>query len=487
MKKILILSLCLFSSACSINRNIVRPSETSPTEEIVTERRQLLFPCTRDQIKENGFGAILTSWLLFPLETVLFPVWFTCEHIPTTNTCLCGRVYGATYTRPKEAFPVMTSNNQELAPKLSKALSDSKPYVRRGAAKALGEIGPGAKDAVPELGKALSDSESAVRREAAKALGEIGPDAKDAVPELGKALNDSEPAVRRSAVEALGKIGPNSISGVPALVKALTDSNSDVRCSAAKALGEIGANAESAIPNLVTMLDATESSARINATEALSKIGPLGKAELEKREKRLELERREKAAAEEIRIKLEKKRLLEEARAEQDKIHKAALSELSKIASYAESKGCVFALAMIRYPYGRDPYRISNEYLCVFNGSKGAGTINERAGCAVVNLNGQTGEFNLLGGLPIHMLDGQACSKRTVQELLNSDHYGDIDVKRIAKCATNVLDMGICPARELASGSGREVHLDFVAVSNEFHVSLPSDIYSLDLMRWKSE
>ena len=59
-----------------------------------------------------------------------------------------------------------------------KDLESSNRRVRRDAAKALGEIGPGAKAAVPKLVELLGDSDKDVRTAAAMALREIAPEAK---------------------------------------------------------------------------------------------------------------------------------------------------------------------------------------------------------------------------------------------------------------------------------------------------------------------
>jgi len=479
MKRHFSILFCLvILSSCTINRTVVKDSPTNSEEEIVFKKRQdiPLIWTYKEALMLFLFAYVQVPSLILT-EVVLLPVQLGC----TKDGDFCGKIIEQ-YTRPKEAFPVMTADNQEFTPKLIKALTDSKPYVRRSAARALGEIGPGAKSAVPELVKSLSDNNSNVRRCASEALGKIGPDAVSGVPELAELVKDSNLGVRIGAVEALGKIGPGAAIGVLHLVKALTDSNSDVRRRAAESLGKIGPNAESITP-LVKALDDSDSTVRYNATEALMKMGPLGKSELEKKEQQRELALRERRAAEEILIKTEQERARKVEKEEKIRIHKLALEEFTKIATYVERKGCVFALAMVRYPYGEDPYRISKEYLCVFNGSKGVGTINEKAGCTVVNLNGQTGLYNTPGGLPMYMLDGQTCSKRTVQELLGSDHFGDIDVKRISECATNVLDMAICPVRKLTSNSGHDVHLDFVAVTNKFYVPVPSDVISMESLR----
>ncbi len=113
------------------------------------------------------------------------------------------------------------------------------PVTRHAAIKAVGEIGPEAKEAIPVLietiretrnrdkhmllscnyallamGKEivpymivlLKDDNWEMRRGSAWILGKVGPEAKDAVPALTKALNDPHPVVRRKAAESLQKI-----------------------------------------------------------------------------------------------------------------------------------------------------------------------------------------------------------------------------------------------------------------------------------------
>jgi hypothetical protein len=69
-----------------------------------------------------------------------------------------------------------------------------------------------------------------VRRQAAVALGETGPGAKDAVPELIKSLNDED--MDLIAVWALGQIGPAARAVAPAITQWLKkiDSWSGCRC-----------------------------------------------------------------------------------------------------------------------------------------------------------------------------------------------------------------------------------------------------------------
>jgi HEAT repeat protein len=83
--------------------------------------------------------------------------------------------------------------------------------VRLHAIRALGERGPkSARAAVPALSEALRDSDAFVRRDAARALGQIGPAARDAAAALRLAAKDRNPQVRKAAAEALQEIQPTS-------------------------------------------------------------------------------------------------------------------------------------------------------------------------------------------------------------------------------------------------------------------------------------
>ena len=100
--------------------------------------------------------------------------------------------------------------------------------VRSSAAQALVQIGtPEAVKAtmeiLPELIRALQDEHIDVRVNAAKALGQIRSGAKDAVPALIPLLQDSNGWVRSNAAEALGNIGEGAVDAVSALIQALQD------------------------------------------------------------------------------------------------------------------------------------------------------------------------------------------------------------------------------------------------------------------------
>jgi len=65
-------------------------------------------------------------------------------------------------------------------------------------------------------------------QEAARALGQLGPAAAEAVPALITALGDADAKVRHSAVLALGQLGPAAVRAVPALTAALQDPTQSV-------------------------------------------------------------------------------------------------------------------------------------------------------------------------------------------------------------------------------------------------------------------
>jgi len=178
---------------------------------------------------------------------------------------------------------------------LIKALEFQKDYyIRRTAAKALGDLGDSC--AVEPLLLVMRDREERVRQAAAEALGKLG-DArafqplvaalKDqdrdvclaasnalvrfgdaAVESLVAELNDGTPVVRLMAIDALAKIG--GARALPSFVTALKDPDKDVRLAASNALVSIGGPA---VELLMAESTNTNSVVRQLVIEALAKIG----------------------------------------------------------------------------------------------------------------------------------------------------------------------------------------------------------------------
>jgi HEAT repeat protein len=121
-----------------------------------------------------------------------------------------------------------------------RALGDASPLVRRLAAHALGEIGPGApRAAVTALARTLGDGTSFVRVWAAAALAKVDPLNPHVAGVLAHATTDDAAFVRSLSAWHLGRIGPRlpGVQGVVPCVQALlADPDPSVRAEAAVAL-----------------------------------------------------------------------------------------------------------------------------------------------------------------------------------------------------------------------------------------------------------
>jgi len=128
----------------------------------------------------------------------------------------------ATGTIPEFALPAKVTlaaidgNVANAAEDVRAGLVDKNTQVRLAAADALLLIGPTEAD-VPALQKLLGERGDATKEAAAKCIGRIGPGAKDAVPQLMRLLDDRDGAVRVAAATALGEIGPAAKEAVEKL------------------------------------------------------------------------------------------------------------------------------------------------------------------------------------------------------------------------------------------------------------------------------
>jgi HEAT repeat protein len=146
----------------------------------------------------------------------------------------------------------------EVVPALQKALREGKTRMLRPiAAMSLGMLGHEAKATVPDLIAALevngADPQETywLHLNAIKALGRIGPDAKDAVsPLIAIATKEIDAAAEgtflgaevdlyKEAIEGLGKVGPQAQQAIPSLKKLTLARDRRIRESAVKAIDRI--------------------------------------------------------------------------------------------------------------------------------------------------------------------------------------------------------------------------------------------------------
>jgi HEAT repeat protein len=166
---------------------------------------------------------------------------------------------------------------------VAKALDDTNPFVRWGAARALGRMagfdGPEVVKAVTALGKHLADENEngRVRTTAAVALARYGPAARSAVNDLAAAVKKGDSDLRQLAMRALVAIGAEAKPALPALVEALTAKEAPVRLAAARTLGQLGPVAKEALRELRAAMDDADAAVSLAAADAILAITPAGK------------------------------------------------------------------------------------------------------------------------------------------------------------------------------------------------------------------
>jgi HEAT repeat protein len=156
----------------------------------------------------------------------------------------------------------------DAVPALQKGLEDSRPVVRRMAARTLGLLGDAARPAVPALGKTLKDADPTVHAAAATALGRLGRGARAALPALTAALDDGDPAVQVEAASALWRVNGDA-RGAAVLAKAARGEDATLAEQAVAALAEMGPKAKESADAVRAALGSKDASLRIAAARAL--------------------------------------------------------------------------------------------------------------------------------------------------------------------------------------------------------------------------
>ncbi|MDM9384507.1 HEAT repeat domain-containing protein [Chlorogloeopsis sp. ULAP01] len=169
------------------------------------------------------------------------------------------------------AVDYLASVGKPAVPALIKALQDTNPQMRAGAAMTLGKIGPAASEAAIVLMRTIGDKDPTVRSYVVQAIEKIG--RKAYIPYFITALNSDKKWERYSATHALRAMGKDAATAVPALIKTLEDKDMWMRVNAASALGYIGTPSAPALPALVARLQDKDETVRNTAAYAVSIIG----------------------------------------------------------------------------------------------------------------------------------------------------------------------------------------------------------------------
>lgn len=163
---------------------------------------------------------------------------------------------------------------EPAVPDLLKALADSDPKLRGGAAAALNFICKLPKAALKPLLAARVDSSGYDRMENTRAIACLGRDAKQALPFLIEDLGRDYYLDRQEVVTALGRIGDVHRTVFPAVLRALSDENRLVRTSAAGALLNFPRRRKAVMDSLGRALRDEDSSVRSAAAQTLGKLEP---------------------------------------------------------------------------------------------------------------------------------------------------------------------------------------------------------------------
>jgi HEAT repeat protein len=175
-------------------------------------------------------------------------------------------------TQASDAFGELWDSASNAVPALIE-IHDAKlsSSSQEAAARALGAIGPAAKQAVLSLLRSLADTNSHARAEAGLALLLIHAEPQLVVPALMNCLSDPHSDMRALSVQALGAFGADAQPAVPALIE-IYEKNTADSLEAATSLGDIGPAAKSAIPALLRGLANTNAELRRLSILSLGRI-----------------------------------------------------------------------------------------------------------------------------------------------------------------------------------------------------------------------
>ncbi len=156
---------------------------------------------------------------------------------------------------------------------LMRAVDDSNPRVRRGAALALGQMRPLAPGASRKLTLGLKDPDAEVRESFLNAIGTLGPRADDAVAEVRGMLMDPSARIRAKAIDILSQAAPHDDRLIDDLIARLADSDARVQRQAIDAVHSLGPLGRKALPDVIGKLESSDPEVRLAAVEMIGSHG----------------------------------------------------------------------------------------------------------------------------------------------------------------------------------------------------------------------
>lgn len=159
-------------------------------------------------------------------------------------------------------------------PALSKSLDDKERLVRLSSATALGRLDASAKSA-PRLAAVLrQDADPEVRRLAAQALLQFGPGAAPVCDALLDSLpKEKAPEIRQVVLAILGLLDKEAKRTGPAFIVALKDEDSRCRVMAVRGLGRQSSRFDPAVAALIESMKDDAIEVRLAATQELAQSG----------------------------------------------------------------------------------------------------------------------------------------------------------------------------------------------------------------------